>query len=570
MNELTGRALQELLLAAAAELDAAKEDVDALNVFPVPDGDTGTNMAATLWSAAQWAERAAQVDLGHVAEAAAQGALFGARGNSGVILSQLLRGFADGVRGLPGADPLQLRQAVQEAAQAAYRAVAEPVEGTMLTVARSAAHQTAEGRHHSALFGFAHALLIAAEEALARTPDLLPVLRECGVVDAGGMGLVVAGRAALAALAREAGASLPAEAVDRQALASARTVPPIRRAPEGTDPDLHGPIRPSEIRYQYCTEFLLRLRGPETATAAEGEWRQAMQALGDSVVVVAGGSDLLRVHVHTDHPGRALEAGTAAGELLSVRIGNMVEQNRSASGKGAGDERPAKRAPAGEKGAASGVVAVASGEGLAALLRDLGAVVVVSAGARKPSVAELMAAAQSGGSEAAGSTVFLPNHPNVEMAAREAARQLERPAVCVPTRTEAQGIAALLVFDPRQPAEANAAAMAAAAGRVKHGDVARASRAAVIGGQAIVPGEWVGRIEGQPVTGGSHLGEVVRAVVERLAPAAGAVISLYRGIESDPEEAGEIADMCRATWPGCEVEVYEGGQPIFALQIAVE
>jgi fatty acid kinase len=524
-----------LVGAALASLETSRGRIDDLNVYPVPDGDTGTNLTLTVRAVADAVESVEPVDRPGLAHAVARAALMGARGNSGVILSQMVRGVADVLaQSTNGIDPALTARALRGASDAAYRAVRRPVEGTMLSVIRELAEEAERRANGPEPLGELLVELVRhGEDAVARTPEQLEVLREAGVVDAGGAGLVELLRGLAGAVSGEA---VPAA--------------PAAEAPSGVDA-IH--LAPS--RYRYCTVFVV-----------EGEAldRDALEArlepLGDSLVVV-GDETALKVHVHTDDPGSALSLGTAAGTIEGVEIANMHEQQERR-------ERRLSLVPSTR--AKSGVVAVVAGEGNRRLFETLaepvGTIRVVAGGqTANPSTAELLAAVEE---LEADEAIILPNNPNVRLAAEHAAEQADRPAALVPTGSIPAGLAALVAYDGTRGAAENAEEMAAAAAAVATGEVTRASRDVELDGLAIRRGDWLGLVDGVPVAGGENFGDVAFGVVARLLAQPRSLLTLLTGLEPPPLDG--LVERLGASHPELEVEVHEGGQPHYSLLLGAE
>jgi fatty acid kinase len=509
--------LQHVVDGALASLEASRERIDDLNVYPVPDGDTGTNLTLTVRAVADALAKDGPDDRAGLAREIARAALMGARGNSGVILSQIVRGATESL-----AESDDLRKAFRGASDAAYRAVKKPVEGTMLTAIKAMAD--AAGKKTDL------AQIVAAGDAcVERTRDMLPVLREAGVVDAGAAGLVEIVRGIAAA---RAGEPLPEPAPHEEGLALEA-------------------IHQELSRYRYCTVFVVE--GDDLdADALEHELEQ----LGDSLLVV-GDRNALKVHVHTDDPGRALSLAVARGAIEGVEIANMHEQTQRR------EERLLRAVP--ETGNACGLVVVSTGDGNRRLFESLGAVVVDGGSTMNPSTADLLAALDSLDS---GQAVVLPNSGNVIMAAEQAAEHAARHARVVPTRSLQAGLAALVAFDPSLGAEENADAMAEAVAQVVTGAVTIASRDIQLNGLAVSSGSWLGLAEGEPVLGGPTFDEVAHAVVERLLGEPRGVLTLLTGADAQPLEA--LVAAIEAEHPEVELEVHEGGQPHYALLLAAE
>jgi DAK2 domain fusion protein YloV len=544
------------LRASAAWLEGHRASVDALNVFPVPDGDTGTNMALTLGAALRQAENAAPPTVGTVAEGAARGALMGARGNSGVILSQLLHGFARAVRDQHHIGAAELAAGLSAAAEAARRSVTTPVEGTILTVATAAATAAAAAaeRGHD-LVAVLDAALEETRAAVARTPEQLPILREARVVDAGAQGylLVIEGAARYLH-------GLPVS-VDQ---------------PTATDAALHMAHVAHGDDYGYCTEFAVV--GPDLDLATI---RDAVAQLGESTLVV-GDEGLMHIHVHTADPGRVLSYAAPLGRLHQVKIESMQEQHdRFVAQAGAAAPRTADGAPPGAVEAdrpplvrqtaipgRTGVVAVAPGEGLAAVFRSLGADIVVPGGqTMNPSTEELLTAIDTLPQH---DVLLLPNNDNV-LAAAAQARALSRKAVTiVPTRTVPQGTAALVAYSPDRDAASNAAAMEEAAAGVRTAEITVAVRDAQLEGLAVRAGEVLGVLDGRPVCAGTDRDAVALDLLERMGARDADVLTLYYGRDVTEQEAHALARRVRERYGGPDVEVISGGQPHYPYIMSIE
>jgi DAK2 domain fusion protein YloV len=525
-----------LVAAALDSLETSRGRIDDLNVYPVPDGDTGTNLTLTVRAVADAVATAEAADRPALAHAVARAALMGARGNSGVILSQIVRGVADVLaESTDGIDPALTARALRGASDAAYRAVRRPVEGTMLSVIRELAEE-AERRavEPQPLGDLLVELVRHGEEAVARTPEQLAVLREAGVVDAGGAGLVELLRGLAGAVSGEVVPAAPEVAT------------------EVAGPDaIH--LEPS--RYRYCTVFVLEGEGLDR-DALEAQFEQ----LGDSLVVV-GDESALKVHVHTDDPGAALSLGTAAGTIEGVEIANMHEQQEAR-------ERRLSLVPSTR--AKTGVVAVVAGEGNRRLFETLaepvGTIRVVAGGqTANPSTAELVAALDELDADEA---VVLPNNANVRLAAEHAAEQADRPVELVPTESIPGGLAALVSYDGARGAAENASEMAEAAAAVATGEVTRASRDVRLNGVAIRNGEWLGLADGDPVAGGDDFANVALGVVTRLLAEPRDLLTLLTGAEPQPLDG--LLERLASAHPELEVEVHDGGQPHYPLLLGAE
>jgi fatty acid kinase len=526
-----------LVGSALSSLEASRSRIDDLNVYPVPDGDTGTNLTLTVRAVADAVAGSEASDRPALAHEVARAALMGARGNSGVILSQIVRGAADVLaESTNGVEPQLAARALRGASDAAYRAVRRPVEGTMLSVVREVAEEAERRAGEPAPLGQLLVELVrSGEEALARTPEQLEVLREAGVVDAGGAGLVELLRGVAAAVAGE----------------------PVPEAHE-TAADTAGvdAIHVEASRYRYCTVFVIEGDGLDR-DGLEAELEQ----LGDSLLVV-GDESALKVHIHTDDPGAVLALGTAAGTIDGVEIANMHEQQEQR-------ERRLAVVPAVER-ATCGVVAVVAGDGnrrlFESLVEPVGPIRVVEGGqTANPSTAELLAALEELDADEA---ILLPNNGNVRLAAEQAAQNAGRPVEVVPTDSIPAGLGALVSFDGSRSAAENAAEMREVAATIVAGEVTRASRDVRLNDVEIRSGEWLGLVDGEPVAGGVEFLDVALAVADRLLDGRHSLLTLLTGAEPPPLEG--LLERIRAEHPGVEAEVHEGGQPHYPLLMGAE
>lgn len=557
MDAINGLAFKNMLLAAARHLDQHRDRVNALNVFPVPDGDTGTNMSLTLNAAIKELEQANGVEIRRLAALLTRGSLMGARGNSGVILSQFFRGFSDGLAHveteITGED---LAHALATASQTTYRAVMKPVEGTMLTVGRVAAEYATEASAAGAgALEVLQAALEGARAALADTPNILPVLKQAGVVDAGGQGLVYILEGFLT------GVTAAPEELE-QLLAQAN------RQPEGAA----APKLEQEVTVnRYCTEFIILGNGIDALAV-----RRELEGKGDSLLVVSD-ADVVKVHIHTDHPGEVLEFCGKLGELTEIAIDNMRLQNQEFASHeeshhldySVGNnviEFPNSAVPADPK--PLGVVAVVPGEGLAEIFRSLGVDYVVPGGqTMNPSTEDLVKAVSSVNAE---QVIILPNNKNVIFSAQQARELAEKPVAVVPTRSVPQGITALMYYVAEDSLEDNLAAMEEAMREVKTGEVTYAVRSTVAGDLHIEERDIIGLAEGKIAVVGSSPTEVARDLLKKMVDENSSVISIYYGADLNAETAQELNELIRAEFPDCEVEVYHGGQPLYYYIVSVE
>lgn len=561
IEHLDGVALRAMIQAAASWLDVNKEGVDALNVFPVPDGDTGTNMYLTLLAAAREVEKVRDSSAGRVAEAAAQGSLMGARGNSGVILSQLFRGFSKAVGNHETLDGTWLAKGLTGAVKQAYQAVMKPVEGTILTVAREAAKAATESaRTNTDVVIVLQATLVQARRTLALTPTMLPVLREARVVDAGGKGLVVALEGAVRAL--QGG-----EFTDWNRVAAEERENKVKQPAVGAKA-LSAEATDESLKYKYCTEFILK-----------GERKLNLERIkrdlgphGDSMLVVGDGK-VAKIHVHSNRPGFVLEYCVKLGDLSEIHINNMAEQNEelvTADTPFGGDfslpteEVPAEAPPP----KPLGIVVVTVGEGLEEIFRSLGADAVVRGGqSMNPSTEELLAAVEATGAE---SVMILPNNSNVILTAGQVKDLTKRKVAVLTTKTIPQGIAALLAFDGGRSLEENVRNMSEASGTVKTGEVTYAVRRTKYNGVEIEERDFIGLADDQIRAHGKQLAEVTEALVREMVDENVEILTIYRGSDVSEEDAVQLVEHVRSLFPEFEVELHFGGQPLYYYLISVE
>ncbi len=515
---MRARAL-ELARGALAAIELNRRRIDDLNVYPVPDGDTGTNLALTVRAVVEALETSHSAERGPLAHEVSRAALMGARGNSGVILSQIVRGAAESLGGSG-----DLARALRGASDAAYRAVRTPVEGTMLTAIRELAEEAEAG-------GDLAAIVRRGDDCVRRTREMLPVLEEAGVVDAGAAGLVEIVRGIAGVLAGE---PLPE--------------PPADQGPGLVLDHVHQELS----RYRYCTVFVV-----EGDRLDADEIERELEPLGDSLLVV-GDPSALKVHVHTDDPGVALTLGVARGAISGVEIANMHEQALQR------EERLLHAVPV-EDAPPCAVVAVASGGGNRRLFESFGALVVDGGRTMNPSTAEILSVVEATG---AAEAVVLPNDRNVLMAAEHAAADATRPVSVVPTTTLQAGLAAVVAFDPSLSAEGNLGRMSRAASDVSTGAVTIASRDVETNGLAIRKGAWLGLADGSPIAGGETFDEVARRVVERLLAEPREILTFLTG--EQPEPLDDLLAELAASHPEIELEVHDGGQPNYTLLLGAE
>lgn len=540
IERINGQAFKELLAAGTALLYERKDAVDSLNVFPVPDGDTGTNMYLTFAAALREVEKLGAVnDLKSVVTAAASGALMGARGNSGVIVSQLFRGFAKAVESESSMGPAELAAGLEGATRVAYQAVRKPVEGTILTVIREAAKRATElARQGKPLADMMREVIAHAEMVLQRTPEMLPTLKEAGVVDAGGQGLIFVFQGALAQFLGEPIATVVVP------LVSGRVITPGDNV---TSED--------EITFHYCTEFIVTGEGIDTEVI-----RTEIEPKGDCVLVV-GDEKTVKIHIHTNNPGGVLEFCSGFGDMHEIQIHNMVDQARERR------ESLSRPAPAGER-KEIGIVAVAVGEGLSEIFRGLGVDEIVEGGqTMNPSTEDLAKAVNRVNAK---QVIILPNNGNVIMTANQVKELVDRPVAVIPSKFIPQGISSLMVFNEAQSLDENVRTMIAALKGVKTVEVTYAVRASQYNGVKIEEGDIIGLLDGEIITTGKETSTVL---VEALKMAAGedsSLVTLYHGMDVSEDAAKDGQSRASEALEGCEIEVYRGGQPLYYYICSVE
>ena len=536
-------AFLDALRSASAWLDAHVDLVNSLNVFPVPDGDTGTNMSLTMRAALDEVDAIEFAAVAQAARVIADGALMGARGNSGVILSQVLRGIARALDGKRDVGAEDLARALQEGASTAYKGVMKPVEGTMLTVARDAAEAAAQAAEGGAsVAGTLVAALVVARHSLERTPSLLPVLAEAGVVDSGGQGLVILLEGALR--------YVHGERVDMKATPLATAV----HAEHGEDE-----------QYNYDVQFIIQGSGLDVDGI-----RDRIATMGDSVLVV-GDASTVKVHVHCDTPGQALDYGVSQGQVTAVIVENMQLQYEAFVAKAQSTVDPSRNGGGlslPEEMSAVSIIAVASGEGLSRVLESIGVSAIVSGGqTMNPSTQDLLQAIERVPSD---EVIILPNNSNIILAARQAQELAEKRVEVVPTRTVPEGIAALLAFNYQAALEENVALMQDAASHVQTIEITRAVRSAQVNGLSVREGQIIGLLNGDLVTAGEREDDVVGQLLEWVDAAECEILTIYYGQDVAVEDAEALADAMRNRYPALEIEVLDGGQAHYHYVISAE
>ena len=563
ITSINSKLLARMFLAGAKNLDSKKDWINELNVFPVPDGDTGTNMTMTIMSAAKEVSSLTNPTLAELAKAISSGSLRGARGNSGVILSQLFRGFCKVIKEYDEIDVTILCEACQKAVETAYKAVMKPKEGTILTVAKGAAEKALELSDETEdVVTFVEEVIKQAEYVLDQTPEMLPVLKQAGVVDSGGQGLVQVLKGAYDALI--------GKEIDYT----------IEGAPTGAAPAKISAETEAEIKFGYCTEFIIVLNAPMSDNE-EHAYKAFLESIGDSIVVVAD-DEIVKTHVHTNDPGLALQKALTFGSLSKIKIDNMREEHQEKLIKDSqklaaqqkAEEEAYEAAQADEKisnmpAKEMGFVSVSIGEGMNEVFRGLGVDYLIEGGqTMNPSTEDMLNAIEHVNAK----TVFiLPNNKNIIMAANQAVDLVEdKQIIVIPTKTIPQCITALVNYIPDHSAEENKEQMMAEIENVKTGQVTYAVRDTEIDGKTIKQNDFMGIGDKSILSVGTDLRATTLEMVDAMVDEDSAIVSIYFGSDSDEDSANELAAAIEEKYPDVEVEVNDGGQPIYYYVISVE
>ena len=563
ITSINSKLLARMFLAGAKNLDSKKDWINELNVFPVPDGDTGTNMTMTIMSAAKEVSSLTNPTMAELAKAISSGSLRGARGNSGVILSQLFRGFCKVIKEYDEIDVTILCEACQKAVETAYKAVMKPKEGTILTVAKGAAEKALELSDDTEdVVTFVEEVIKQAEYVLDQTPEMLPVLKQAGVVDSGGQGLVQVLKGAYDALI--------GKEIDYT----------IEGAPTGAAPAKISAETEAEIKFGYCTEFIIVLNAPMSDNE-EHAYKAFLESIGDSIVVVAD-DEIVKTHVHTNDPGLALQKALTFGSLSKIKIDNMREEHQEKLIKDSqklaaqqkAEEKAYEAAQADEKtnnvpAKEMGFVSVSIGEGMNEVFRGLGVDYLIEGGqTMNPSTEDMLNAIEHVNAK----TVFiLPNNKNIIMAANQAVDLVEdKQIIVIPTKTIPQGITALVNYIPDHSVEENKEQMMAEIENVKTGQVTYAVRDTEIDGKTIKQNDFMGIGDKSILSVGTDLRATTLEMVDAMVDEDSAIVSIYFGSDSDEDSANELAAAIEEKYPDVEVEVNDGGQPIYYYVISVE
>lgn len=549
MKTIDVETLTKMFLAGAKNLEAKKEWINELNVFPVPDGDTGTNMTLTIMSAASEVNNLPVRTMESVAKAVSSGSLRGARGNSGVILSQLLRGFTKGIRSYETLDTVIFANAFQKAVETAYKAVMKPKEGTILTVARGAADKASElAQSEDDLEIFFREIIKEAEAVLLKTPELLPVLKEAGVVDSGGQGLVEVLKGAYDAF-------------------MGKEVDYTFEAPKAAPVKISAQTE-ADIKFGYCTEFIIMLN-EEFSSETEHEFKGFLESIGDSIVCVAD-DDIVKIHVHTNHPGQAIEKALTYGSLSRLKIDNMREEHEEKLIKDASRiaaEEAAKKAAQPRK--EMGFISVSIGEGIGEIFRGLGVDYLIEGGqTMNPSTEDMLNAIEQVNAD---HIFILPNNKNIILAANQAqALCKDKDIIVVPTKTVPQGITAMINYIPDMSPRENEERMAEEIQNVKTGQVTYAVRDTHLDDKEIKEGDIMGIGDHSILSVGGEIADVTLDMFRELIDEDSELISIYYGEGISGDEAESLGAKLGEAYPDCDIEVHFGGQPIYYYVVSVE
>ncbi|MFO8069773.1 MAG: DAK2 domain-containing protein [Alkalibacterium sp.] len=548
VNSLKAKKFREMVTVGRQRLEEHADYVNSLNVFPVPDGDTGTNMNLSFTSGSNAVKESSSEKMGEITQALAKGLLMGARGNSGVILSQLFRGFAKALEGKDEVNAADLAQAFQGGVETAYNAVMKPVEGTILTVARQSAKAgLKKAEETDDIIELMETVLKAAKRSLKKTPDLLPILKEVGVVDSGGQGLVYIYEGFLSSLTGEA----PVEEGNNNLEEMVRA--------EHHRSGVHEHVNTQDITYGYCTEIMVHIGEGETVEKEfdYDEFRNHLNEMGDSLLVVAD-DEIIKVHVHTERPGEVMNYGQKFGSLMKIKVDNMREQHSALSGDKVKQVEVKDFA----------VVAIAAGEGLKELFESLGVDCVLQGGqTMNPSTEDIVKAMES---VPAKQYIILPNNKNIFMAAEQATKVIDAEAVVVPTRTIQQGLTAMLGYNPSQDIETNSEAMTDEIELVKSGQVTFAVRDTELNGLTINKDDYMGIIDGDIKVTAPGLFDTALETIKAMLDDESEIVTVLIGKEGSEEEADKLAEFMEENYPDIEIEIHQGGQPVYPYLISVE
>lgn len=554
---LEGKRFAEMVIQGANHLSSNANYVDALNVFPVPDGDTGTNMNLSMTSGAKEVQNNIQSHIGKVGLSLSKGLLMGARGNSGVILSQLFRGFSKSIEQKDSISAQEFANALQFGVETAYKAVMKPVEGTILTVAKDAAKKAVQSAENNTDITAVMADVVKeAKASLNRTPDLLPVLKEVGVVDSGGQGLVFVYEGFLSVLTGEALPETTQQTVTMNDLVNAEH-----------HKNVHGFMNTEDIEFGYCTEFMVRLEKDKLGGKpfSEEQFRQDLSKYGDSLLVIAD-DEVVKIHIHSNQPGEVLTFGQNYGNLIKMKIENMREQHSSLI-EGSKESFDAL-IPAAKEQKEYGIVTVSMGSGIADMFRSIGAHSVIEGGqTMNPSTEDIVNAVNKVNAK---KVFILPNNKNIIMAAEQAAQVLDAEVAVIPSKTVPQGMSALLAFNPSGDLETNKKGMIAALEHVKTGQITYAVRDTSIDGLQIETGDFMGIADGKIVAKSKEKVQSAQELLGKMIDEDTEILTIIKGEEAQEEELEAIVSFVEENYEDVEVEVHDGKQPLYSFIFSVE
>ncbi|RDI47499.1 DAK2 domain-containing protein [Falsibacillus pallidus] len=554
ITTLDGKRFAEMVIQGANNLAANANMVDALNVFPVPDGDTGTNMNLSMTSGAKEVQNNIQDHVGKVAGSLAKGLLMGARGNSGVILSQLFRGFSKAIETKSMVSSLEFAQALEAGVNTAYKAVMKPVEGTILTVAKDAAKRAVEvAPSESDIVGLMKEVVKEAKASLNRTPDLLPVLKEVGVVDSGGQGLVCVYEGFLAELTGEELPDVPAVHASMDEMVNAEHHKSVQSF-----------MNTEDIEFGYCTEFMVRFEEGKK-TFNEDSFRNDLSAYGDSLLVISD-DEIAKIHIHSETPGKVLDYGQQYGSLIKMKIENMREQHSGIVGESHVKLQTEVKKPVEKK--EFGIVTVSMGKGIAELFRSIGASVVIEGGqTMNPSTEDIVKAIEEANAE---KVIILPNNKNIIMAADQAAEVAGDHVIVVPSKTVPQGMAAMLSFNPSATLDNNKKVMSGSLANVKTGQITYAVRDTNIDGISIKKDDYMEISDGKIVGTSPQKIAAAFSLLEKMIDKDSEILTILYGEDVSEEEVAELVSMAEEKFEDIEVEVHNGEQPLYSFIFSIE
>ncbi|WNS77130.1 DAK2 domain-containing protein [Bacillus sp. DTU_2020_1000418_1_SI_GHA_SEK_038] len=556
INALDGKRFAEMVITGANHLSANAQYVDSLNVFPVPDGDTGTNMNLSLTSGAKEVKNNIQDHIGKVGSALSKGLLMGARGNSGVILSQLFRGFSKAIEQKAEINSIEFADALHSGVETAYKAVMKPVEGTILTVAKDSAKRAVQvAKNEKDLIALMEEIVKESKASLSRTPDLLPVLKEVGVVDSGGQGLVFVYEGFLAQLKGEELPDSPSAFPKMEDLVSAEH-----------HKNIHSFMNTEDIEFGYCTEFMVKFEPEKLAKSpfSEEAFRTDLSKFGDSLLVIAD-DELVKVHIHSEQPGECLSYGQRYGSLINMKIENMRQQH---SNLVEGTQTQASSAPVSKELKEYGIVTVSMGQGIADLFRSIGAHAVIEGGqTMNPSTEDIVKAIEE---VHAKKVIILPNNKNIIMAAEQAAEVAEQEVIVIPTKTVPQGMSALLAFNPSAELAQNKYGMTEALQHVKTGQITFAVRDTSIDGLEIEKDDFMGIAEGKILVKNKDKVQTAKDLLSNMLDEDSEILTILKGEDASDEDVQAIVNLVEEEFEEIEIEIHDGKQPLYAFIFAIE